>query len=336
MDKKTKNILRYVFWMLVAALLVYFCIRKIDWTEFRQALAYCRWSYVVLSMLLGVLVFFVRGCRWRMLLLPIDPHTSRITCFNAYNICMAVNLAVPRAGEVARLGYVVKHSSKDSDGNRLMTFDKALGTLLIERIWDVMVTLGMAAVLFIFKWEDFGTALLKDSPSITIKNSLWWILGMGIALVVIFLLLAWKNRSREGFWGKVWQFMEGIGEGLRSFAHMKNAWLFLLETALIWVIYWIMSACIVWAVQDIEAFSHLNMTDAFFLMIAGSISSVVPVPGGFGAYHVVVSKLMQAIWGIQEETAMIFATLNHESQVLSQAVSGLASYIHESFFRRKK
>ena len=199
MDKKTKNILRYVFWLLVAALLVYFCIRKIDWSEFRQALAYCRWSYVVLSMLLGVLVFFVRGCRWRMLLLPIDPHTSRITCFNAYNICMAVNLAVPRAGEVARLGYVVKHSSKDSEGKRLMTFDKALGTLLIERIWDVIVTLGMAAVLFIFKWEDFGTALLKDSPSITIKNSLWWILGMGMALVVLFLFLAWNNRSREGF-----------------------------------------------------------------------------------------------------------------------------------------
>ena len=318
MDKKTKNILRYVFWLLVAALLVYFCIRKIDWSEFRQALAYCRWSYVVLSMLLGVLVFFVRGCRWRMLLLPIDPHTSRITCFNAYNICM------------------VKHSSKDSEGKRLMTFDKALGTLLIERIWDVIVTLGMAAVLFIFKWEDFGTALLKDSPSITIKNSLWWILGMGMALVVLFLFLAWNNRSREGFWGKVWKFMEGIGEGLRSFIHMKSAWLFLLEPALIWVIYWLMSACIVWAVQDIEAFSHLNMTDAFFLMIAGSIASVVPVPGGFGAYHVVVSKLMQAIWGIQEETAMVYATLNHESQVLSQAVCGLASYIHESFFRRKK
>jgi hypothetical protein len=32
---------------------------------------------------------------------------------------------------------------------------------------------------------------------------------------------------------------------------------------------------------------------------------------------------------------MIFATLNHESQVLTQALCGLASYIHESFIRRK-
>ena len=31
---------------------------------------------------------------------------------------------------------------------------------------------------------------------------------------------------------------------------------------------------------------------------------------------------------------MIYATLNHESQVLSQAICGLASYIHEHFFRK--
>lgn len=335
MDKKTKNILSYVFWALVAVVLVYFCFRKVDWAEFWQNLESCHWSWVLVSMLLGVLVFYVRGCRWRMLLLPIDPHTSRLTCFNAYNICMAVNLAVPRAGELARLGYVVKHSSKDAAGNRVLSFDKALGTLLIERIWDAIVTLGMAAVLLIFKWEDFGKALFAGEDSIAVNNSLWWILGVGLLLLALFLQLVWKHRADEGFWGKIWHFLEGIGQGLKSFVHMKRAWLFLVETALIWVIYWLMSTCIVWAVRDIEAFAGLTMTDAFFLMIAGSISSVVPVPGGFGAYHVVVSKVMQAIWGIQEETAMIFATLNHESQVVTQAVAGLVSYLHESFFRRR-
>jgi hypothetical protein len=96
-----------------------------------------------------------------------------------------------------------------------------------------------------------------------------------------------------------------------------------------------MSACIVWALQDIEAFSHLTLADAFFLMIAGSISSVVPVPGGFGAYHGLVCGAMLSIWNLPVGTGMIFATLNHESQVLTQALCGLASYIHENFFRKK-
>lgn len=33
---------------------------------------------------------------------------------------------------------------------------------------------------------------------------------------------------------------------------------------------------------------------------------------------------------------MAYAVLNHESQVLTQALCGLGSYIHESFFRKKK
>lgn len=334
MEKKVKNILSYVFWGVVAVVLVYFCLRSVDWTQFGEALKLCRWSYVLLSMVLGALVFYIRGCRWRMLLLPIDNATSRITCFNSYNICMAVNLAIPRAGEVARLGLVVKHSSKDADGKRLMTFDKSLGTLLIERIWDAIVTLGMAAVLLILKWEEFGTALLKDYSSVDIKTGLWIALGAVIVLLIAFILLACKLAHRGGFWGKVWDFIKGIGNGLVSFLHMKKAWLFLLDTAVIWVIYWLMSACIVWALQDIPAFAGLGMTDAFFLMIAGSIASVVPVPGGFGAYHGIVAGALLSIWNIPMGTGMIFATLAHESQALTQALCGLGSYIHESFFRK--
>jgi hypothetical protein len=153
----------------------------------------------------------------------------------------------------------------------------------------------------------------------------------------VFLVHA-RDMPHKKLFLAVWPFngfISGIGGGLGSFMHMKRAWLFLLLTAVVWVIYWIMSACIVWALQDIPAFSTLTLTDSFFLMIAGSISSVVPVPGGFGAYHGVVAGALLSIWNIPMGVGMIYATLNHESQVITQAVCGLASYIHENFFRRK-
>ncbi len=335
MDKKTKNILQYIFWIAVAVVLVYFCLRSIDWEQFLQAMQQCRWEYVLLSMVLGTLVFYIRGVRWRMLLLPFDPSTSRITCFNSYNICMAVNLALPRAGEVVKLGYVVKHSATGEDGKRLLTFDKALGTLLIERVWDAVVTLGMGAVLVAVMWESFGAFLMESLSGLgQAGHALWWILGGVVLLLGILLYLSWALRERGGLWTKVWGFLEGIGRGLSSFMKMKKVWLFFVYTALVWIIYWLMSACIVWALQDIEAFSQLTMADAFFLMIAGSISSVVPVPGGFGAYHGVVCGALLSIWGIPVGTGMIFATLNHESQVITQALCGLGSYIHENFLRR--
>jgi len=336
MDKKTKNILGYAFWTVVAGILIWFCLRAVDWTQFGAAMQECRWSFVVLSMLLGAVVFYIRGLRWKMLLEPFDPSTSAITTFNAYNICMAVNLVLPRAGEVVKLGYVVKHSAVGADGKRLLSFDKALGTLLVERVWDALVTLSMAAVLLVVKWADFGPYLQELLSGIGIGRGLWWALG-GLALgVSAFLFLAWKFRLKGGVWGKVWGFLAGIGHGLLSFRQMKRAWLFFLYTGLIWFIYWIMSASIVWALQDVPEFAGLDMADSFFLMIAGSISSVVPVPGGFGAYHGVVAGSLHSIWKMPVSTGMVYATLNHESQVLTQAICGLASYIHESFFRRNK
>ena len=335
MGKNVKNILQYVFWGAVAVALVYFCLRSIDWKQFSEALRLCRWEYVILSMVLGTAVFWIRGDRWRMLLLPFDPATSSLTTFNAYNICMAVNLALPRAGEVAKLGYVVKHSAIGPDGKRLLSFDKALGTLLIERVWDAFVTLAMGAVLLVVMWSSFGAYLTESLASLGGAGVLWWVLGGAVILVLLLLYLAYAFREKGGVWGGIWGFVQGIGSGLSSFMKMKKAWLFLVYTVIIWVIYWLMSACIVWALQDIEAFSSLTMTDAFFLMIAGSISSAVPVPGGFGAYHGVVCGALSSIWGIPMGTGMIFATLNHESQVITQAFCGLASYIHENFFRKK-
>ena len=336
MDKKTKNILGYAFWTVVAGILIWFCLRAVDWKQFGAAMQACRWSFVVLSMLLGAVVFYVRGLRWKMLLEPFDPSTSAVTTFNAYNICMAVNLVLPRAGEVVKLGYVVKHSAIGPDGKRLLTFDKALGTLLIERVWDALVTLGMAAVLLLVKWADFGPYLQEALAGVGMGTGLWWALGGLAAASLAAILLSWKLREKGGVWGRIWGFLSGIGHGLLSFRQMRHAWLFFLYTALIWVLYWIMSASIVWALQDIEAFAHLTLTDAFFLMIAGSISSVVPVPGGFGAYHGVVAGALHSIWKMPMGTGMVYATLNHESQVLTQAVCGLASYIHESFIRRRK
>ena len=36
MDKKTKNILQSIFWVAVAVVLVYFCLRSIDWEQFMR------------------------------------------------------------------------------------------------------------------------------------------------------------------------------------------------------------------------------------------------------------------------------------------------------------
>jgi hypothetical protein len=333
MEKKTKNTLRYLFWAAVAVVLVYFCFRSIDWTQFMLALEHCKWEWVLVSIGLGILSLFIRGLRWRMLLAPLDPKTSIITCFNAYNICSAVNLFLPRVGEVVRLAYVVKNSSKDEEGKRLLSADKALGSIVTERVWDMLFVGLITALVLVLKWEDFG-AFFTDNFSWGGKMLALIIPGI-LLTVALAVTLFWFMRDKGGVWGRIWNFIRGIGEGLGSFRRMKQGWLFLLYTFLVWTLYWLMTAAVVQALKDMPMFSSLTLGDALFISLVGSLSSMVPIPGGFGIYHGMVSGALQVLWGIPKDPSMAFAVLNHESQVLTQAVCGLVSYIHESFFRKK-
>ena len=335
MQKKTKSILSYIFWMAVAAVLVYFCLRNIDWALFVQALEECKWEYVIAAMLLGLLSLFLRGLRWRMLLTPIDPGTSILTCFNAYNICCVTNIVLPRAGEVIRLAFIVKHSSRDEEGKRVLSADKVLGTVVIERAWDIVFVTVLATLFTLFNWNTFGSFFSEMVGAMGSRKGLLWLVVALLLFIPVFIVLAKRLQYKGGIWAKTWGFMEGIGKGLGTFRHMENGWLFLLITVIIWFLYWVISVCILWALRDIEGFDQINLTDALFLSIVGSMSSLVPVPGGFGAYHGLVGGALKSLWNIPMSTGMVYATLNHESQIIVQALAGLVSYVHESFFRKK-
>ena len=66
-------------------------------------------------------------------------------------------------------------------------------------------------------------------------------------------------------------------------------------------------------------------------MVIGSLSTIIPVPGGFGAYHGIVAGAMLSLWNIPLGAGMILATVCHESQIVVQIVCGLSSYVHELF-----
>ena len=328
MDKKSRNILRYCFWGALAVVLLWLCLRAVDWAAFGEALRLCRWEWVLLSMLIGAMVFFIRAVRWRMQLTPLDASTSLVTSFNAYNIGTAANLALPRIGEVVRCGYVVKNTS--------IGLDKSLGTVVVDRLWDALSLLFAGVLLVLVFWTHFGGFIVDNYlGAIVSSRSLWLLLGAAVLVISALLLFFWKMREKGGFWGKAWGFVKGIWEGLISVFRMRRGYLFILYTLLIWVGYWLMSYCIILALQDMEAFAQLGALDALFLMFAGTVSTLIPVPGGFGAYHSVVAGAISSVWGIPFATGMVFAILSHESQVIVQAVLGIGSYLHESFFRRR-
>lgn len=350
MNKKVGNILKYGISALLAAALLYFAFRGVNWTDFWSALKACRWEYVILSMLFGLLAFLCRATRWRELILPLDSSTTLRTCFNAVNISYVVNMALPRVGEVLRCGYITRHSAKETDEEgevrRKASFDKVLGTAALERSVDIVVLLGLLVIFLLFTWDRFG-GFFSEKIFGAAAGGFSAMKAVKILLVVAALAAAvWATFHFADRWKplrKISDFCKGLGQGFLSCLKMKRAWWFFFLTAMIWVCYWMMSATILWAVQGIDPAAvspaladtvsrtqGLNLTDAMFLMLAGGLSSLVPVPGGFGAFHFIVAGAISYVYGLPFEFGMIFATLSHESQGVNQILWGAISFIDES------
>ena len=65
----------------------------------------------------------------------------------------------------------------------------------------------------------------------------------------------------------------------------------------------------------------LNLIDGLYIMIVGGLGMVVPVPGGFGAYHNAVIFGFELI-GIKGSVTENFAFVVHSAQTLMTLVFG--------------
>ena len=328
MDKKTKDILGYALSAAVAAALLWLSFRGIGWDEFRRGLQACSWEYVAAAMFFGVLSFWLRGLRWRELLLPTDPSLRRLTCFNAVNVSYMANMVLPRVGELIRCGYVSRRSAPDAEGRRRASFDKVLGTVVVDRLWDTLTLLLLLLVMVLTMGGRFATLF---TGGMAMEFSVFRLLAAVALAGGSVLAVLWLLRDRNAFFRRIWGFVTGIFQGMLSCLRMKGWWKFILSTLLIWGCYWMTCHCILLAVQgQLPGFDALSAADSLFLMVVGSISSVVPVPGGFGAYHYLISMALASLYGIPVEYGLVWATLNHESQALAQIVCGGASWICET------
>ena len=336
MNHNIKKILKYAASALLAVLLLWVSFREVQWKDFVEELRACQWEFILLSMAAGSFAFWLRGIRWRQLLLPIDDSITRTTTFNGVNIGNISNFIFPRIGEFVRCGVITRRSEPLDPAHpehKKASYDKVLGTVVLERSWELLVMLLLLAVVVVGGFERFGTFFVEQvwTPMTARLNfSLWWIVGL-LALAGLAALQAlWRYRDTNAFCRKIWGIFRGLVQGFLSCLRMERKWLFFAYTALIWMAYWLMAASTVWAAPFMDG---IGLIDALFLSLVGGLGFAVPVPGGIGAFHFIISLALSAVYGIPTELGIIYATLSHTSQAITQIIFGLGSYTYESLRR---
>ncbi|MBQ1219349.1 MAG: flippase-like domain-containing protein [Bacteroidales bacterium] len=331
-NKKSKvaSVVKYLALLALAGVLLYFSFRGVKWSDFIEGLKNCNWVWIVVSMAVGVLGFLARALRWRLLMLPLNKEITNREAFDGVNVAYLTNFAFPRAGEVARCGVMAKTGK--------ISFEGALGTVVLERVVDLLTLIIWVLVVLLVRWQEFGSFMKENlfEPLMGKFSSAIVPIAIIVAVLALGGFLLWYYREsiiKNRIFAKIYGIISGLKDGLLTAFKMERKGLFFLYTLLLWGTYWLTSMCTILAFPQV---SSLNAVDALFLMVIGGLGWVVPVQGGLGAYHYIVSLTLAAVYSIPQVTGVVFATISHEAQALTMIVCGLLSFISISAWNKKR
>ncbi len=329
--KKSPKVLTYIVFLLLGVLLLYLCFRNIDlfllWEDIKKS----DYSWMLLSLACLAISLFFRALRWNLMINALDYKTRVSSTFGAVLIAYLANNAFPRLGEVVRCGVLTKREN--------IPFDKSFGTVVSERIVDMLVLLLMALLVILFQWQLLGSLItswliplvdmLKDNVFI-VATIVFVTTGL---VAFIFFRKDKKTKSQNKVTSKMSKIWLGFVDGFKSVFTMQHKGLFFLYTFLIWFFYVIMTWLPFYMFGET---SHLGIVEAVTLLGLATLGFVAPVPGGIGTYHFIGILLLNGFYGISEQTAASFVTINHASQLLFYIVAGGLSYLLLFFVDRRK
>jgi uncharacterized protein (TIRG00374 family) len=274
----------------------------------------------------SMLSHLIRAERWRMLLKPAGHSITLKSSFLSVMVGYLVNLVIPRGGEISRCYNLYKLDKTP--------VDVAFGTVVVERIIDVVCLLVLIGISFLWESEKlfaFIDTLPIQSSGLMgkVKTVLGLLLIVGLVGVVLFLIVKRSVRVKN-FIKKT---LVGFKQGFVAVFNLEQKGLFIFYTVTIWVLYFVMSYCVILA---FEATSNLGISAVLSLFAIGSIAMAAPLPGGAGSYHALVPAGLVFLYQIPQSQAVAFTFVFHGWQTLLFIVAGAISLIITSVLASKK
>ena len=324
MKDRIKQIIKLSIFIGLSVILLIIAFRNIDLADVFEELKNAKYSWVLISFTASVLAFISRARRWILLIKPLGYNPGLTSAYHALMTGYLFNLAAPRLGELTRC---VALGRKEK-----IPVDRLFGTVIAERAFD-LISMFIILIIMIFASGNIMDSFLKENvvqPMGTRISSVFTspvtvivISILSIIAVIIILTIYRERLMKIKMFAKIGDIIKGILSGLKTFLRMKDKLEFIFHTLVIWSFYIIMTWVIFYAIPST---SHLNFGDAVFILVIGSLGMAAPVQGGIGAFHWIVSRGLNVVYGIDLKDGLAYATLSHESQLILIAILGTISF----------
>ena len=315
---------------------MWLAVRGMDVEKIKQTFLRANYFWVLVAAFFGVLAYWFRAIRWNLLLEPLGYQISNSNSFWSISFGYLMNLTIPRSGELAR--------STALYGVEKVPVDKSFGTIILERVIDLVCMVGFLGLTLIFKYDaivSFYEYALKEKGDgektpgvfdelllkigVTNTEPFYFyskILLLILAIGAIVYLLAFKRE-------KIISFVKGILDGLLSIFKLKQKGKFIFQTLMIWICYYLAAYLVCFALPETSDFTF---DDGFFIIVVGTLGMMIPASGGIGAFHfalkIGIMALFLSMGKSPEEGAEVglsYAFISHTMQMVIMLIFGVAS-----------
>ena len=289
-------IFKYGFFLGLGIFLVWWSIHKMsdaDYQDFLQSLNNADYFLLIPVFFILTASHISRAIRWRILMRSMGYNPKLSNTFCAVMVGYLANFAFPRLGEVLKCTILGKYEKVPAD--------KLVGTILVERAVDLL-SFGIVIIISLLTQAKIVGAYTKqkideyiltgNKADIAIRFAI-----ITAAVAVIYLLSRYisKKYHHIKIVDRIKGIFKGIIEGLMSIKNMKNKWLFIFHSVLIWACY--LAGTYV-GFHAIKETAGLPLLAAFPVLVFGTVATII-TPGGIGAYPELLMEAM-LLYNIKE------------------------------------
>ena len=302
-----KKVLKIVLPLALGSFLVWYSLSDISLETLGNYFKEANYSFIFLGLFFGILSHLSRAYRWKFMLEPLGFKPKFTNSILAVLVGYLVNLAIPRAGEISRATVMTNYEK--------IPFEKAFGTIVAERIADLIMMLSIVAITLFVQYDFIYDLLTKNFNPLKIS------VGFAVLIVGFYIFTSFVKKATSGFLLKIKTFVSGLIEGVTSIFKMKNKWAFIFHTVFIWAMY----VAMFWA--TIPAIEGLNVPFGGILIgfIAGGFS-IAATNGGIGLYPIAVASAL-ALFDIPAETATAFGWIMWTAQTAMIVIFGGLAFL---------
>lgn len=267
--------------------------------------------WVGLSLVSGVLSHISRAYRWQFLLEPLGYKPRLANSIMAVLMAYLLNLFVPRSGEFARAASIKKYEK--------IPFEKAFGTIVAERVTDVIMLLIIIGIAFYLQTDLVSSYIFKDDGQSSFYSKIFIFVVLPIIGFAGFKML---QKSKSPLIIKLMNFVNGLLDGVKSILTMKKKWKFLFHTLFIWVMYLLMFYVVTFALPET---TNLPFAAIIVGFVVGGLSMAL-TNGGLGTYPIFVASAL-ILYKVDDNPARAFGWIMWTAQTLMVIVFGGLSFL---------